>query len=86
LTRPKIGSIIRYNNWHNRESFFVLGIVKESEIDTRIRVIWIGKGIVDETIACAYPTSCDKCWYSTWYYVEQNPSDTIDNPNYVLSP
>lgn len=70
MTRPKIGSIIRYNNWHSRESFFVLGTVMESELDTRVRVIWISNGRVDETIACTNPTSCDKCWYSTWYYVE----------------
>ena len=86
LTRPKIGSIIKYNNWHKEEMFFVLDILQKNNGDTKIKTVTVGTGKTDELIACTESLSCKTCWYSTWYYVEQNPSDTIDNPNYVLSP
>jgi len=69
LTRPRIGSIIKYHNFHKGEMFFVFDIVEEEKQDTRIKAVWVSTGYVDEMLACTEPASCKRCWYSTWEYV-----------------
>jgi hypothetical protein len=69
LTRPKIGSIIRFHNFHVGELVFVIDILSTHEDDTRIKGLWITRGVVDNLIACGNPATCKKCWYSTWEYV-----------------
>ncbi len=70
MTRPKIGSIIRYHNYLKSEMFFVLDILNETERDTSIKVVLVSTGKVDDLVACARPTTCKQCWYSTWDFVE----------------
>jgi hypothetical protein len=70
LTRPKIGSIIRFHNYQKKEMFFVLDVLDETKGDTKIKTVTIGTGKTDELITCTESATCKTCWYSTWEFVE----------------